>query len=85
MLASALFFTVYHPALVWIPVFTLGVLNALLFNESRKQMAALALHTAITPVVFQCCEWSMIAISLSSGYEARPRRSPPRSNGSSIC
>ena len=35
-------------------------------------MAALALYAAITPVVFQCGEWFMIAISMNSGYEPHP-------------
>ena len=51
MLASSLFFTVYHPVLAWIPVFTLGVLNCLLFKKSGKLLPAVALHMVYNLVV----------------------------------
>jgi membrane protease YdiL (CAAX protease family) len=51
VLGSAAFFTVYHPVLAWVPVFTLGVLNALLFRKSGKLLPAVALHMAYNLVV----------------------------------
>lgn len=46
VLGSAAFFTVYHPPLAWIPVFTVGALNAVLFKRSGKLLPAVALHMA---------------------------------------
>ena len=46
VLGSAAFFTVYHPPLAWIPVFTVGAINALLFKKSGKLLPAVALHMA---------------------------------------
>lgn len=51
VLGSAAFFTVYHPVLAWIPVFTLGALNAILFKKSGKLLPAVALHMAYNLVV----------------------------------
>lgn len=51
VLGSAAFFTIYHPPLAWIPVFTVGVVNALLFKNSGKLMPAVALHMAYNFVV----------------------------------
>jgi membrane protease YdiL (CAAX protease family) len=51
ILGSAAFFTVYHPTLAWIPVFTLGVLNAILFKKSGKLLPAIALHMVYNLVV----------------------------------
>jgi membrane protease YdiL (CAAX protease family) len=48
---AAAFFTVYHPVMAWIPVFTLGVLNCLLFKKSGKLLPAVALHMAYNLVV----------------------------------
>ncbi len=48
---SAAFFTIYHPVLAWIPVFTLAVLNAMLFKKSGKLLPAVALHMAYNLVV----------------------------------
>jgi membrane protease YdiL (CAAX protease family) len=46
VVGSAAFFTIYHPPLAWIPVFTLGALNAMLFKKSGKLLPAVALHMA---------------------------------------
>lgn len=51
VLASSAFFTIYHPPLAWIPVFTLGALNAILFKKSGKLLPAVALHMAYNLVV----------------------------------
>jgi len=51
VLGSAAFFTVYHPTLAWVPVFTLGVINAILFKKSGKLLPAIALHMAYNLVV----------------------------------
>jgi membrane protease YdiL (CAAX protease family) len=51
VLGSAAFFTVYHPTLAWIPVFTVGVVNAILFKKSGKLLPAIALHMAYNLVV----------------------------------
>lgn len=46
VVGSAAFFTIYHPPLAWIPVFTVGAVNALLFKKSGKLLPAVALHMA---------------------------------------
>jgi membrane protease YdiL (CAAX protease family) len=51
VLGSAAFFTIYHPPLAWIPVFTVGTLNALLFKKTGKLLPAVALHMAYNLVV----------------------------------
>jgi membrane protease YdiL (CAAX protease family) len=51
VLGSAAFFTIYHPPLAWIPVFTVGAVNALLFKKSGKLLPAVALHMAYNLVV----------------------------------
>jgi membrane protease YdiL (CAAX protease family) len=51
ILGSAAFFTVYHPTLAWIPVFTLAVLTAILFKKSGRILPAVALHMAYNFVV----------------------------------
>jgi membrane protease YdiL (CAAX protease family) len=51
VLGSAAFFTVYHPTLAWIPVFTVGAVNAILFKKSGKLLPAIALHMAYNLVV----------------------------------
>jgi membrane protease YdiL (CAAX protease family) len=51
ILGSAAFFTVYHPTLAWVPVFTLAVLNAILFKKSGRLIPAIALHMAYNLVV----------------------------------
>ncbi len=50
-LGSAAFFTIYHPPLAWIPVFTVGALNALIFKKSGKLLPAVALHMVYNAVV----------------------------------
>lgn len=51
VVGSAAFFTIYHPPLAWLPVFTLGVLNAMLFKKSGKLLPAVALHMVYNLVV----------------------------------
>lgn len=51
VLGSAAFFTIYHQPLAWIPVFTVGALNAMLFRKSGKLLPAVALHMAYNLVV----------------------------------
>jgi membrane protease YdiL (CAAX protease family) len=51
VLGSAAFFTIYHPPMAWIPVFTVGALNAMLFKKSGKLLPAVGLHMAYNFVV----------------------------------
>ena len=51
VLVSTAFFTVYHPPLAWIPVFTLGAFNSILFKKSGRLLPAVALHMAYNLVV----------------------------------
>lgn len=51
VLVSAMFFAVCHPPLAWIPVFTVGALNAVLFKKSGRLLPAVALHMAYNLVV----------------------------------
>ena len=41
---SAVFFAIFHPALSWLPVFLLGVANALIFKKTERLAPAVALH-----------------------------------------
>lgn len=43
---SAGFFAIYHPPGSWIPVFTLGVINAWLFRYGRTLWPCIAAHAA---------------------------------------
>jgi membrane protease YdiL (CAAX protease family) len=51
VLVSTAFFTVYHPPLAWIPVFTLGAFNSILFKKSGRLLPAVALHMAYNLVM----------------------------------
>jgi hypothetical protein len=51
ILAAAAFFAIYHPALSWLPVATLGVVNAILYKKSGKLAPAVLLHMAYNAVV----------------------------------
>ena len=44
ILGSAAFFAIYHPVLAWVPVFLLGVANAVIFKRTGRLGAAVALH-----------------------------------------
>jgi membrane protease YdiL (CAAX protease family) len=48
---SAAFFAIYHPALSWLPVATLGAANALLFRRTGTLAPAVLLHMAYNAVV----------------------------------
>ncbi len=45
------FFSIYHPALSWLPVFLLGTKNALLFKRTGRLMPAVILHMVYNAVV----------------------------------
>jgi membrane protease YdiL (CAAX protease family) len=49
--ASAIFFAVLHPPVAWLPVATLGVVNAQLFRRTGSLTAAVAVHAAYNAVV----------------------------------
>lgn len=46
VLGSAMFFAIYHPPDAWLPVASLGVLNALLFRRSRSLWPCVLAHLA---------------------------------------
>ena len=48
---SAVFFAIYHPYLSWLPVGTLGALNAWLFKRTGRLASAIALHMVYNAVV----------------------------------
>lgn len=50
-IGSAAFFAIYHPPVSWIPVFTLGVLNAWLFKRSGRLLPCVLLHMAYNAIV----------------------------------
>jgi membrane protease YdiL (CAAX protease family) len=51
VVGSAAFFAIYHPALSWLPVFLLGITNALLFKRTGRLMPAVILHMVYNAVV----------------------------------
>ena len=51
VLASAAFFAIYHPPLAWIPVATVGAVNAVLYKKSRNLMPCILLHMTYNAVV----------------------------------
>lgn len=51
VIGSAAFFAVYHHPLSWLPVFLLGVSNALLFKKSGYLAPAVVLHLVYNAVV----------------------------------
>ena len=51
VLASAVFFAIYHPATSWLPVAAVGVACALLFKQSRRLWPCVVLHTVYNAVV----------------------------------
>jgi membrane protease YdiL (CAAX protease family) len=51
MLGSAAFFAVYHPALSWLPVGLLGLVNASLFKRTGRLAPAVLLHMVYNAVV----------------------------------
>lgn len=48
---SAAFFAVYHPAMAWPMVFSLGAINALLFRKSRRLAPCVVLHLLYNAVI----------------------------------
>jgi membrane protease YdiL (CAAX protease family) len=44
VLGSAAFFAIYHPTLAWLPVFSVGAANAILFRKSKSLFPAVVLH-----------------------------------------
>ena len=48
---SAAFFAIYHPVLSWVPVCTVGALNAWLFKRTGRLAPAIALHMIYNAVV----------------------------------
>ena len=51
VVGSAAFFAIYHPPLSWLPVFLLGVANALLFRKTKRLAAAVVLHMVYNAIV----------------------------------
>jgi membrane protease YdiL (CAAX protease family) len=51
MIGSAAFFAIYHPPLSWLPVASLGVLNAWLFKKSGRLAPCVLCHMAYNAVV----------------------------------
>jgi membrane protease YdiL (CAAX protease family) len=51
VLGSAAFFAVYHPMLAWVPVFLLGVVNAVLFKKTGRLAPAVVLHMTYNAIV----------------------------------
>jgi membrane protease YdiL (CAAX protease family) len=51
VIASAAFFAIYHPPLAWLPVFLLGITNAVLFKRSGRLAAAVLLHMIYNALV----------------------------------
>lgn len=48
---SAAFFAIYHPPLAWLPVFTLGLMNAYLFKRLGRLLPCVLCHMAYNAVV----------------------------------
>ena len=51
VVGSAAFFAIYHPVLSWVPVFTVGAVNALLFKNTGRLAPSVALHMLYNAVV----------------------------------
>jgi len=51
MLGSATFFAIYHPPLSWLPVMSLGLLNAWLFKKSGRLAPCVLCHMAYNALV----------------------------------
>lgn len=51
VLASSTFFTILHPAMAWPMVFTLGVINALMFAKTRRLLPCVVLHACYNAVI----------------------------------
>jgi membrane protease YdiL (CAAX protease family) len=51
VIGSAAFFAIYHPPLSWLPVFLLGVTNALIFKKTGSLAPAVILHMFYNAVV----------------------------------
>jgi membrane protease YdiL (CAAX protease family) len=53
VVGSAAFFAVYHSPLAWLPVFLLGVSNALLFKKTGRLFPAVILHMVYNAIVLR--------------------------------
>ncbi|GLH81669.1 hypothetical protein SSBR45G_65780 [Bradyrhizobium sp. SSBR45G] len=51
VVGAGAFFAIYHPALAWAPVATLGMINAMLFKRYGRLAPTVALHMAYNAVV----------------------------------
>ena len=51
LLGSALFFTIYHQPISWVPVFLVGVATALVFKKTGRLAPAVVLHMVYNAVV----------------------------------
>ena len=51
LLGSALFFTIYHQPISWLPVFLVGVATALVFKKTGRLAPAVVLHMVYNAVV----------------------------------
>jgi membrane protease YdiL (CAAX protease family) len=51
VLASAVFFMIYHPFVSWLPVGAVGIAAALVFRRTGHLAAAVALHTVYNAIV----------------------------------
>ena len=51
ILGSAAFFAIYHPLISWLPVFLVGVSNALLFKKTGRLAPVILLHMVYNSVV----------------------------------
>ena len=51
LLGSALFFTIYHQPIAWLPVFLVGVATALVFKKTGRLAPAVVLHMVYNAIV----------------------------------
>jgi len=51
VVGSAAFFCIYHPPLAWPLVFSVGVVNAIIFKKTRRLAPAVVLHMLYNAVV----------------------------------
>jgi membrane protease YdiL (CAAX protease family) len=51
ILGSAAFFAIYHQPIAWLPVFLVGIANALLFKKTGRLAPCIALHILYNAVV----------------------------------
>jgi membrane protease YdiL (CAAX protease family) len=51
VLGAAAFFAIYHPVLSWLPVATLGAVNAILFKRTGRLATSVATHMVYNAMV----------------------------------